>query len=341
MKINVIGFPYNCDYEDECLDIIRLWRESDLEVRVIPISPLSPRVLIKLTSLGCDFAFHLIENLPGKILEANDVRRGIVVGLYNPVFFAIATHLRMMGCKLVWAGEPQILNQERAFYKDWGLCEYYVVKSFFHRALLIRELSDFKCDTEQILRIKPPFFSNNHEFNIVPHVPNSMMCIGKAGCVADPKFYPVDSWKILAQSSTPIRAVVAEWSDKLESIVRKPKWVDTMPTYKRDIFYTKVHCLVHVANRQESWLRFALDAMAHGAPVIAQNNSSWKELIRHGENGFLCNSPNEVSESIDMLAQDENLRIEMAIRARESLFGELIDNSMSALGWRKIFKRLA
>jgi hypothetical protein len=341
MKVNVIGFPYNTDLESECLDLIRLWRDSGVGIRIIPTSPVPASIITRLTDLGCEFLFHLIDNVPGKILEANDIRQGLVIGLYDTAFFDAAIYLRAMGCRLIWMGEPVVTGAERSFYKEWGLCDRYVVKSYFHRALLLAELIDFRCDADRVLRIKPPFFADLCEFNIVPHIPNSTMCVGKVGCAADHDFYPANSWKILSGSSTPVRAVVSEWSDHLESILQRPKWVEVLPVYRPSEFYSKIHCLIQVANRKESWLRFALDSMAYGTPVIAQNDSGWKELIRHGDNGFLCNSPDEVHASLDMLAQDENLRIEIAIRARESLFGELIDNHASSIKWCKIFEELS
>lgn len=340
MNINVVGFPYGCDQEAECLDLIRLWRENEWDVTIVPLAPLHQGTLTKLTDLGCEFAFHLIEHVPRRILEARSLRHGIVVGLYHQGFFLVADRLRQMGCSLVWLGEPAVSGQELTFYKNWGLCDYYVVKSFFHRALLLKELIDFRCDGDRIFRIKPAMFPAEIDFNIVPHIPNALMCVGKVGCGRDRRFYPANSWSMLLRASTPLKAFVTEWSVDLEALLTRPKWVETIPEYDCESFYAKIHCLVQVTNRQESWLRFALDAMARGAPVIAQNDSSWKELIRHGENGFLCNSPEELSDNIDFLAQNENARIEMAIRARELLFGEVIDNRLSSAGWRQIFEKL-
>jgi len=340
MQINVVGFPYACDLEGECLDIIRMWIESGISVRVLPTSPIPAPLVTKLTELGCGFLFHLIGKIDGKILEASGLRRGIVVGLYDQAFFKIASRLRMMGCKLVWAGGPAICSAEKSFYQDWGVCEKYVVKSYFHRTFLLEGLSEFGCNIDRVVRIKPPYFADQADFNIVPHVPADIMRIGKLGCAMDDRYYPSNSWKILSQSSVPVRAIASEWSDELETSMHRPKWVDTLPTYRPHQFFSLVHCLVQVAKRKENWLRFALDAMAYGAPVIAQNDGSWKEMIRHGENGFLCNSPEEISELIEMLATDENLRIEMAIRARESLYGGLIDTRASADKWCAIFEDL-
>lgn len=61
-----------------------------------------------------------------------------------------------------------------------------------------------------------------------------------------------------------------------------------------------------------------LEAMGAGLPVIAATAGAGRELINHGENGFLVTpgSPTEIMEYVQKLSQDRTLLAEMGISAR-------------------------
>ncbi|MFQ6033064.1 MAG: glycosyltransferase family 4 protein, partial [Candidatus Zixiibacteriota bacterium] len=56
-----------------------------------------------------------------------------------------------------------------------------------------------------------------------------------------------------------------------------------------------------------------LEAMAAGLPVITTDRGSIKEMITHGQNGFIIPpySPHEIAEKIAILIEDKNLRKKM------------------------------
>jgi glycosyltransferase involved in cell wall biosynthesis len=60
-----------------------------------------------------------------------------------------------------------------------------------------------------------------------------------------------------------------------------------------------------------------LQYMADGLPVIANPVGVHNEMIRHGENGYLANSPAEWVEAIDTLAHDPELRLRMGRAGRQ------------------------
>ena len=63
-----------------------------------------------------------------------------------------------------------------------------------------------------------------------------------------------------------------------------------------------------------------LEAMACGLPVIGTNVEGIKEVIRHGENGFLCNTdPASIREAVIRLMEEEELREKLGRNARKTI----------------------
>lgn len=62
-----------------------------------------------------------------------------------------------------------------------------------------------------------------------------------------------------------------------------------------------------------------LEAMAAGVPVVSLDGEGNRDLIRHGENGFLLTNPDpeKFAEIIKQLASDPNCRERIAANARE------------------------
>jgi glycosyltransferase involved in cell wall biosynthesis len=64
-----------------------------------------------------------------------------------------------------------------------------------------------------------------------------------------------------------------------------------------------------------------LEAMAAGLPVITCDRGSIKEMIAHGENGFIIppSSPDQIAEKIAVLIEDKNLREKMGEKSRRKV----------------------
>ena len=61
-----------------------------------------------------------------------------------------------------------------------------------------------------------------------------------------------------------------------------------------------------------------LEAMACGVPVIAADSPGIREVIRHGETGYLCGtSPDAIRDAIEALRSDCALRGRLGVAARK------------------------
>jgi len=64
------------------------------------------------------------------------------------------------------------------------------------------------------------------------------------------------------------------------------------------------------------------EAALVGVPSIAVANPTYRELIRHGENGLLVHSEDEWAVNIDLLANDAELRLRLGAKARQDCMGK-------------------
>lgn len=82
----------------------------------------------------------------------------------------------------------------------------------------------------------------------------------------------------------------------------------------------------------------ATQAMALGLPVVVSSLPAYREAIRHGETGFICDTPEEWRAAIEKLANDERLRRDVGAAAKASVKDVY---SMAAVGarWKGLLER--
>jgi glycosyltransferase involved in cell wall biosynthesis len=80
--------------------------------------------------------------------------------------------------------------------------------------------------------------------------------------------------------------------------------------------------------------------MAAGVPVVAQNEWGWREMIVHGESGFLANNDFELAHFAALLAYDENLRQSIITQAHQRLRKELANPELIWNEWVRLFNSL-
>ena len=104
-------------------------------------------------------------------------------------------------------------------------------------------------------------------------------------------------------------------SPKFEEYIEVVKWID----YK-DLasFYQKSDICVIPSLWPEPFGITAIEAMACGKPVIASRIGGLKDIVSHGETGFLVEPGNykELAEKIKILITDKKLREEMGRKGR-------------------------
>lgn len=85
-----------------------------------------------------------------------------------------------------------------------------------------------------------------------------------------------------------------------------------------------------------------LEAMASGLPVIAQNVGGNTELITSGITGLLCQPGNidHITDAISQLIQNQNLRIQMGLAARERALNQFSISAM-IMNYSEFYRKVA
>ncbi len=140
---------------------------------------------------------------------------------------------------------------------------------------------------------------------------------------------------INAPSNRPVKIEIVGWGKESANKIgdlndENSKWFNefTTTTHTRiydfktlAAIYNKSHALVHVCDHQweEALGRIFLESFASGTVVIADRRGGAKELIRHGQTGFLVDSPDEAAYFASHMAFNERFRSSIAAQAYTEL----------------------
>jgi hypothetical protein len=337
----VIGLPGDVGGANtECWHTVRLWRQFGLGVSVIPTWETNEKWSARLEAAGC----RVVPTSPHRLPAVPGVAGSLVVSFCNSRFLRHADVLRDLGCRIVWVNcMTWLFAEERKHYRRRGPFDAYVFQSRCQQAELQPQLGRYGVRPEQCHRIRGAFDCNDFPFCPLPHKPHEPLVIGRISRAAPDKF-AADTWSVYGRARHPIRARVMGWDRRVEEkLGRPPVWAECLAAGAEPSaqFFRSIHCMVQLnGSAEENWPRSGLEAMAAGVPVVAENRWGWREMIRPGETGFLCNGPGEIAETVDRLAADESLRLAVARRARQVLVNELADPQTIWSGWRRLFEEL-
>lgn len=87
--------------------------------------------------------------------------------------------------------------------------------------------------------------------------------------------------------------------------------------------------------RSKSALK-ALEYNARGIPVVASDVQPYSDYIQHGYNGFLCKTEQDWSKYLRLLAEDDDLRLEMGNKGRFEAGKHTIENNWSL--WEQAYE---
>lgn len=79
------------------------------------------------------------------------------------------------------------------------------------------------------------------------------------------------------------------------------QYVGVADPVQRNTLLSRAAALLHPIQFDEPFGLSVIESMACGTPVIAFNRGSMPELIKHGENGYLCTNTNEAVRAVDRI----------------------------------------
>ena len=342
MQVVLFGYPGVIGgASTEAWHTVRIWREGGINVQVIPTWGRERSWKKRLDQIGVQS--HLLAR--EELATFRGLSGSICIGFCNSEFLDIAPTLRKLGCPLVWINcMTWFFEQERHIYDRMGTMDAYVYQSEFQRDLLESELWPFGYQARQGHLIRGAFCFDEWPFQPRNRKPGQPFVVGRLAR-ADPTKWSDQIWSTYGQiRHQPLRARVMGWESKLEwKCGTPPSWAECLPpsAERSQPFMASLDCLVTMnGGARENWPRIGLEAMASGVPVVTENQWGWREMIAHGETGYLANSFEELAHYATHLANHESHRSEMAHAARHRV-EQLADPEQLWQRWNTLFRLLS
>lgn len=337
MHLFISGYPGDVGGANtECWHTVRLWRRFGLDVTFLPTWKANTAWRDRLDAIGC----RTIETTPEGLKDVPLLAGSVVVSFCNANFLAAADRFRDLGCPIVWLGcMTWLFAEERRHYQRRGPFERYVFQSHYQQEQLQPQLARFGVAPEQCHLIRGAFSWDEFPLRPLEHPRGTPLVVGRISRAAEDK-YSSNTWPIYRRIPHAIRARLMAWDQRVQrKLGPPPDWAQCLPAgaERPQEFLSKLHCMVQVnGGAGENWPRSGLEAMSTGVPVVVQNQWGWREMVRHGETGFLCDTDDELAYSAARLGYDEELRMHVARQARKALEEELANPEVLWAAWKRL-----
>jgi len=143
-------------------------------------------------------------------------------------------------------------------------------------------------------------------------------------------------------SPTPKAGMILGYNPRIRhKIGNPPRWIRALQcgAVSQQEFYSFASCVIQMSDTVENLPRVGFEAMASGSVLIVDDRGGWRELIRHGETGFLCKDERDFVYHASRLAYEPDERDAIARNARARLDISWTHEAAER-AWREIFEKL-
>jgi glycosyltransferase involved in cell wall biosynthesis len=351
----VCGYPSDVGGANtELWHTVKLWRRFGLGVTLIPTWQADPAWQARLEAIGCRTlpvqpadagpAGGTSGQPPAALEDVAGLPGSVVVSLCNTKFLGAAARFRRLGCRIVWLGCMNwLFPAERLHYRQYGLFHRHVFQSRFQQDQLVPQLRRFGYQPQRGRIIRGPLDVAEFPFRPAAHAAGEVFPIGRMSRAAADKFSP-HTWQIYGRVPHPISARLLGWDREVrDRLGPPPSWATCLPPASQSSreFLAGLAALVHAGGEaDENWPRVGLEAMAAGVPLVVDNRGGWREMIRHGQTGYLCQNSEQFAYYTARLAYDEPHRLQIARQARAALEHELADPRTLWTQWQQLLEEI-
>lgn len=341
MQVFVFGYPSSYGGADtELWHVMRLWKRFGVDVHLLTTQRPDPAWRRRCTDHG--FLTHRIGG-PNWQKQVDGISNAPVVSFCNAEFFQRAIQFRELGCKLIWVNcMTYVTDAEKDLTRKIGPFDRYVFQSEFQQDCILRALSDLGVEKRHAWLVRGSLDASEFPFSPREHGSREPFVVGRLAR-SDPDKWHRSTWSVFSKIGyRPIEARAMAWSPTVErKLGTPPVWATTLAACEESSleFYRQIHALLALnGGARENWSRIGLEAMSAGVPVIAHDAWGWKEMIVHGESGFLAESPEEFAAHATTIANDEPLRRHIIQNARARLVEELANPKRIWSAWEQLFE---
>lgn len=338
-KLFVNGFP--CLYGGAGTELhhqIIVWRHMGIDVHLIPTSDGFENEALYLEMVKRGVTIHAPNDWT--VLEEGDA----VLGFCNGEFLANLAAIRQKTKRTVFINCMTWLFDKEKEAMQQGLIAMFLYQNEDVRQKNMPVLKALNGDPAiEFMTFKPYF--HNDAFPYVKERDDEFFGCGRISRQDADKF-AANTLHIYEYFVAPVfkRGLFLGFDERGEAKIGKPyDWIRTarnQTELSQQDFYKHCKIVLQPTDTTENWPRIGFESMASGSVLIVDNRGGWKQMIRHGQTGWLCDHERDFIYYASKMAYEPNLRADMAEAAR--LRGlELGGLDASVAGWEEVFDAIS
>ena len=312
-EICVIGYPSRLGGADTELDHqIRVWQALGLKVHLIHTGPLDDNLrAMKMEDRGC------IVHTPGDWGACKGMH---VISYCNGEFLkhleAIKLYARtttFVNC-MTW-----LFDLEKEMHRR-GLVDCFLYQTDHAREKVQDELKSIN-ERFHWFKVRPHFHLD--EFPYYDDRPEEKFRFARISREDTGKYHQAQLWVYETMVAPVLKeGVMLGVNDQIRGkIGQEPNWIKAYPAGGLSVHevYRHAHCIIQMTETYENLPRVGFEAMASGCFLIVDDRGGWRELVQHGQTGFLCKDQREFVYYSSRAAFEREERRLMAANARQWL----------------------
>lgn len=330
-KIGVVGFPGlygGANVELDCQ--LTLWNEMGYEIHLVPTHNPANEPLLKKT------LDRSIVHLPSDFEKLKDMP---VISFCNDVFLSKLAEIKKFAKKTIFVNcMTWLFDQEKKDHKD-GLIDLFLYQTHHTQQKVAPTL--IKINPNYKFKIFTSWFDDSR-FLFFSDRPNDKFRFGRISREDGDKYSKDTLWIYETMVSPVLKSgIILGYDHRSESKIGKPPdWIRTYPGngISQQEFYAHCSTIIQKCDTYENWPRVGFEAAYSGSVLIVDDRGGWKEMVKHGETGWLCKDSRDFVYYSSRMAYEYIEREKMAKKAKE-YFQDVINNrEKSKEDWKEIFE---
>lgn len=317
---------------------IELWRRFDVEVHIVPMFGLDPKMRQHCIDRGC--AVHEY--------RADIFKDKVVVSYCNGEFLRLLPEIVEKGkpAQVIWGNcMTWTFDHELRAHKNKWIDKFIFVSNF--QKGMLKPLLEVHNPVDELEGYRPYFSPTNisQQLQFVYRTPQEWFALGRISRDDANKFSD-DMWNIFYKVCTPRNKkvfILGYGPNAHHKTKTAPIGLDWQTWQPNEIpvkqMYSILHAIIHkTGGSRESYCRIVPEAMMAGVPLIVENDYAFPELIDDGVTGYLCKSSDEMSFRASELAFDEEKRKKMIYTAHDYLVNDIASPSKCWMAWERLLR---
>lgn len=329
MKLGIVGFPGLYGGAGVELDSqMTLWHEMGIEMHLIPTGDPKLEPLFKRTL----YRAHI--HNPGEYAKLKDMP---VISFCNDVFLRDMEKIKKFASKSIFVNcMTWLFDKEKELHKK-GLIDLFLYQTHRTQQMVDKPLKDI--NQKYNWKVFHSWFDDT-KFPFHVERPNDKFRFGRISREDGDK-YAADQLWVYETMVAPVEksGIILGYDERSEKKIGKPS--DWIRTYRacgitQQEFYAHCSCIIQKCDTTENWPRVAMEAMSSGSVLIVDDRGGWKDMIKHGETGWLCRDSRDFVYYSSRMAYEREERDKMANNAKQ-WFNEMNDKEKCKKSWEEVF----